>query len=669
MPWGTNRKIEFTSDTKIGIVLGNRSTHYAKHWLELTGNPPSTKLSGCRILIVSGEIGGFAGSKYPRAEVVIRLWDYQVGYRGTGTHASAVSGAASTIGYPNGPGVALPNDIPEKWCGAYGVIIGLSEIWRRGSNSQQTFNYYDISAADIMRSFSLQNAGDKEEIFSRWRRNGRLCVEHGGIFPMGFYPCKDGYVALLGRSRRDWKNIRNAIGNPKWSQSEEFDDPFELAKDSSEADINLSETLSLFTRDDLLEQGLKYEAVIAPVYDQEEALGRKIFRKNFVESDIPQMPFFVEESSTSRIEKCNLEKRRKSKADAPLSGLRCIELCWIWSGPMVAQILGDLGAEIIKIESADRFDLYRTRGLETLRGKMEESTRIESSIYFNSLNRNKLGLGLNLKHQGQLEVLKRLCKSSDLIIENFTVGTMDRLGIGPKELSKLNPSLVQLSMSGPGRFSSLEQLRSYGLVLSALGGAEASITAENQFLGSPTFSISDPNAAVFATIGALAGAIRAQETGMGSIIDLSQIEAVSTLNSTPTQPQTKLETILQTKDGYYVAISLPKTAFTDERLLQEELSKLSKEFLVKKCRSLGGEICDLIELSESGDSVLFNECEGHVSVTHPYTGNQKIVAAPWRINGKRPIPHKAAPVLGENSSYVLRSILNLSDTQLTELAL
>ena len=159
---------------------------------------------------------------------------------------------------------------------------------------------------------------------------------------------------------------------------------------------------------------------------------------------------------------------------------------------------------------------------------------------------------------------------------------MDRLGIGPKELSKLNPSLVQLSMSGPGRFSSLEQLRSYGLVLSALGGAEASITAENQFLGSPTFSISDPNAAVFATIGALAGAIRAQETGMGSIIDLSQIEAVSTLNSTPTQPKTKLETILQTKDGYYVAISLPKTAFTDERLLKEELFKLSKEFLVKK---------------------------------------------------------------------------------------
>jgi crotonobetainyl-CoA:carnitine CoA-transferase CaiB-like acyl-CoA transferase len=274
-----------------------------------------------------------------------------------------------------------------------------------------------------------------------------------------------------------------------------------------------------------------------------------------------------------------------------------------------------------------------------------------------------------LKQQGQLEVLKSLCKSSDLIIENFTVGTMDRLGLGSKELIKLNPSLVQISMSGPGRSSSLERLRSYGLVLSALGGAEASITEDNQFLGSPTFSISDPNAAVFATIGALAGAIRAQETGTGSIIDLSQIEAVAALNVTPTQPQTNLETILETKDGYYVAISVPKTAFTDQRLPKEELAKLTKVSLIKKCKDLGGEICDLIELSESGDRAVFKECEGHVSVTHPYTGSKKIVAAPWRINGKRPIPHKAAPVLGENNSYVLRSILNLSDAQLTELGL
>ena len=213
-------------------------------------------------------------------KVVIRLWDYQVNYKGTGIHASAVSGAASSIGYRDGPGVALPNDIPEKWCGAYGAILTLSEIWRRANGNTIQEITYDVSAADIMHSFSLQNAGDKDEIFRRWRRNGRICVEHGGIFPMGFFPCQDGFVALLGRSRRDWKNIRAALGNPDWSQNERFNDPFQLAITSDEANQLLSRTLSKFKRDELLEKGLHYAAVIAPVYNQNEAAERKIFREN-----------------------------------------------------------------------------------------------------------------------------------------------------------------------------------------------------------------------------------------------------------------------------------------------------------------------------------------------------------------------------------------------------
>ena len=85
-------------------------------------------------------------------------------------------------------------------------------------------------------------------------------------------------------------------------------------------------------------------------------------------------------------------------AGSPLAGLRCLELCWVWSGPMVGQILADLGAEVIKMEAPARFDLYRTRGLEAMRKKMSEKARIESSLYFHSLNRNKVGLALDLKH-------------------------------------------------------------------------------------------------------------------------------------------------------------------------------------------------------------------------------------------------------------------------------
>ncbi|MBH67676.1 MAG: hypothetical protein CMM58_04920 [Rhodospirillaceae bacterium] len=661
------RTIEFYSNIKVGVIGNNRSSYYAKYWLTLTGNPPAETCEDCHILVSDGCLEENNFNKHHHAEVNIRLWDYQVGHRGTGIHASAVSGAASTIGYRDGPGVGLPNDIPEKWCGAYGAILALSEIWRREAGNYCKAIHYDVSAADVMRSFSLQNAGDSEEIFSRWRRNGRLCVEHGGIFPMGFYPCQDGYVALLGRSRRDWKNIRKAIGNPDWSSKDEFDDPFQLAKNSEKADQLLSETLLEFERDELLIRGLDCEAVIAPVYDQQEAADRNIFRDNFLRSNIPAMPFVVREFSSTSLKKSSSHNLSKASPDAPLSGLRCIELSWVWSGPMAAQILGDLGAQIIKVEAPTRFDLYRTRGLETLRGKMDEKQRIESSIYFHSLNRNKLGLSLDLKNQKQLSVLKTLTKSSDLIIENFTVGTMERLGLGWEKLSQLNSSLVQLSMSGPGRHSSVEKLRSYGLVLSALGGVESSITDSNGFLGSPTFSISDPNAAVFGAIAALTGAIRAKTCGIGSAIDLSQIEAATTLNGTPTHPRTRLEMILKTIDGYYMAISLPQCSFTDEATARETFSTLDRETLINKCGELDGETADLIELYESDKNPIFQECPIHVSVKHPYTGKESLVGAPWRLNGNRPLPWKPAPVLGESNDFILRSIIGLNKLEIAEL--
>lgn len=99
-------------------------------------------------------------------------------------------------------------------------------------------------------------------------------------------------------------------------------------------------------------------------------------------------------------------------------------------------------------------------------------------------------------------------------------------------MAAANPSLIQLSMSGPGRGSSVEQLRSYGLVLSALAGAETHIMSKGEFVGSPTFSISDPNAATFAVLATLAAALKARETGAGLAVDLSQIEAAATLAGT-----------------------------------------------------------------------------------------------------------------------------------------
>ena len=127
--------------------------------------------------------------------------------------------------------------------------------------------------------------------------------------------------------------------------------------------------------------------------------------------------------------------------------------------------------------------------------------------------------------------------------------------------------------------------------------------------------------------------------------------------------------ILRTIDDYYMAISLPQCSFPDEAAVRETFSTLDRETLINKCGELDGEAADLIELYESEKSPIFQECPIHVSVMHPYTGKEWLVGAPWRLNGKRPLPRKPAPVLGESNDFILRSIIGLNKREIAELNL
>jgi crotonobetainyl-CoA:carnitine CoA-transferase CaiB-like acyl-CoA transferase len=150
---------------------------------------------------------------------------------------------------------------------------------------------FEISAADILRSFAEQNASNHVEIDGGWRRNGRLAVEHGGIYPQGFYPCADGYVGVVARSKRDWSAVLEAIGDPPWSRDEAMRDPFALALDDSVVDPLLRATLAGITRDDLLERAIETGATIAPVYTLAEIPSRNLVRDDIdFAADIP-LPF------------------------------------------------------------------------------------------------------------------------------------------------------------------------------------------------------------------------------------------------------------------------------------------------------------------------------------------------------------------------------------------
>lgn len=350
----------------------------------------------------------------------------------------------------------------------------------------------------------------------------------------------------------------------------------------------------------------------------------------------------------------------------PLQGIRVLEFCWVWAGPFLGQFLADLGAEVIKVEWYDRYDLYRTRGIERLRGKVVDHVYREMSPSFHSLNRNKLGFAVNLKHAEGVDLVKQLAARSHLVIENWSSRTLERLGLGYEALKAVNPRLAMLSLSAIGPSSRLENMRSYGLVTSSLGGAEAPIRDEGEFVGTPTFNISDPNAALFGLVGAMAALIQTHQSGKGMELIVSQLESVIALMGSDVGACGQRDGIFETSDRKYVAVALPGD--TGPADLEGWCRGLGVQQVIAQARQQGGEACEVINVVDTPACEVFQDVGVHLPSEHPVTGREELVAAPWRIDGQRSPLRKHAPLMAEGNSYVLRNILGLPEDQIDHLA-
>jgi formyl-CoA transferase len=186
------------------------------------------------------------------------------------------------------------------------------------------------------------------------------------------------------------------------------------------------------------------------------------------------------------------------------------------AGPYCSMALGDMGAEVIKIETPGRGDDTRAWGPPFVGGE---------SYYFLSVNRNKRSLTLNLKHEGGKDILRRLAARSDVLLENFRPGAMERLGLGYEDLAVVNPRLVYCSISGYGNSGPQRERPGYDYVLQAEAG-HMSLTGHEG--GAPVrigIPLIDLGAAQWATTAILAALLERERTGKGQRVDTSLMEA------------------------------------------------------------------------------------------------------------------------------------------------
>ncbi|MEO7773208.1 MAG: CoA transferase [Steroidobacteraceae bacterium] len=203
--------------------------------------------------------------------------------------------------------------------------------------------------------------------------------------------------------------------------------------------------------------------------------------------------------------------------DGPLSDLRVIELGTLLAGPFCGQLLGDMGAEVIKVEPPGAGDPMRNWGHAKFNGK---------SLWWPVVARNKKAVTLDLRQKEGQELLKELVAQADFLIENFRPGTMEKWGLGWGELSRINPRLIMIRVSGYGQSGPYAKRAGFGAIGEAMGGMRYVVGDPSTPPSRMGISIGDSLAATFACLGALSALHCREKTGEGQVVDSAIYEAV-----------------------------------------------------------------------------------------------------------------------------------------------
>ncbi len=392
-----------------------------------------------------------------------------------------------------------------------------------------------------------------------------------------------------------------------------------------------------------------------------------------------------------------------TEAAGALHGIRVLDLSRVLAGPYCTMFLGDLGAEVVKIEQPGAGDDTRGWGPPFIGGE---------SAYFLAVNRNKKSLALDLKSPEGKDLLRRLARKADVLVENFRPGTMARLGLGDQELRAANPRLIYASLSAFGADGPMSALPGYDLIVQAWGGL-MSITGMPG--GEPTkvgVAIIDVIAGLMLGNAICAALYARAQLGAGQKLDTSLLEAqVACLVNAGSNyliggeipgrcgnahPSIVPYQSFQTADGYLVvgvasetiwkrfcpAIGRadlagdPRFSRNAERVAhRDELLKILPEIFRRRDSRTWSEILAEAEVPcapvQTIDQV-FNDAQvihrGMLAeMDHPSAGKIKMAGLPVKFSATPATLRLAPPRLGEHSKDVLQDWLGMAETELAKL--
>lgn len=373
-----------------------------------------------------------------------------------------------------------------------------------------------------------------------------------------------------------------------------------------------------------------------------------------------------------------------------LDGIRVLDLTRVLAGPFCTMMLGDLGADVIKVEAPGRGDDTRGWGPPFAEGG--------ESAYFLSANRNKRSLTLDLKSPAGRDVLRDLVRWADVLVENFKTGTLDAWGVGAEELERLRPGLIYCSITGYGATGTARERPGYDFIVQAEGGFMSLTGPEDGEPYRAGVAIADLSAGMFAASAILAALFRRERGGGGQRIDISLMDAQISLLSyvasnflvtgqVPRRfgnahPNIVPYQAFRARDGYFAFAagndlqwrrfceavqqpewsSDPRFASNPERLshrrelvgaLQEIFSHRTVAEWLEVCRRSGVPAGPIRTLDQVFGDPYVRERDMLVEIEHPTAGLLSMVGSPFKISGKSVRIRTAPPLLGQHSEEIL----------------
>jgi crotonobetainyl-CoA:carnitine CoA-transferase CaiB-like acyl-CoA transferase len=387
----------------------------------------------------------------------------------------------------------------------------------------------------------------------------------------------------------------------------------------------------------------------------------------------------------------------------PLSGIKVLDFSRILSGPYASMILADLGAEVIKVEPIEKGD--ETRGFPPFQGKL--------SHYYIALNKNKKSIALNLKSPEGAQIARDLARQSDIVLENFRPGVMDRLGLGYQTLHEENERLIYCSISGFGQDSPLGDKPAFDIVAQALSGVMSVNREPGQAPNKLGIPMGDMAGSIFSLFGLLAVLHERNVTGKGRHVEVAMLDSLIAMQGylsqiyfvTGQSPQpvgTQHPSIVPygsfpTSDGHVIIACLTERFWHNfARCLEHEDLIEDPRFAVYELRLANRDpLHEIIHARMTRDTTAYwldrlSEFDvpnapilsigdaleqPHVrerglveTANHPTEGPMRLVRGPIRFDGEGPSTASAPSLLGEDTMQILSAEIGLSNEQIEMLA-